>query len=88
MLKVIVSGVTLFASRFPHWSPAVLHLRWYNQPVPIPIPRVRELRASPTEAERPRGTSSVIVDWARDFAANSASKAVCLIFAASNIGWP
>jgi very-short-patch-repair endonuclease len=39
------------ARRATHWSPAVWHLRWYNQPMPILTARLRQLRASPTEAE-------------------------------------
>ncbi len=47
-----VSGVTFSVSRFPHWSSAVWHMRWYNQPMRIPTARIRELRATPTEAEK------------------------------------
>jgi very-short-patch-repair endonuclease len=52
MVNVICIGVTFSASRFPDWSPAVWHMRWYNQPMRIPTARIRELRASPTEAEK------------------------------------
>ena len=44
--------MTLSASRFPQWSAAVWHVRWYNQLMRIPAARIRELRASPTEAEK------------------------------------
>ncbi len=33
-------------------SPAVWHVRWYNQPMGNPTARIRELRATPTEAEK------------------------------------
>ena len=52
MVDVICIGVTFSASRFPHGSPAVWHMRWYNQPMRIPSARIRELRASPAEAEQ------------------------------------
>ena len=52
MVNVICFGVTFSASRFPQWSPAVWHMRWYNQPMRIPSARIRELRASPAEAEQ------------------------------------
>src|SRR5271157_1908443 len=44
--------VTFSASRFRPWSPAVRHMRWYNQPLRTPTARLRELRVSPTEAEK------------------------------------
>ncbi|MDR3674378.1 MAG: endonuclease domain-containing protein [Acidobacteriota bacterium] len=36
----------------PHWSPGVWHLHGYNQPMGIPTVRLRELQATPTEAEK------------------------------------
>ena len=48
----VKSGASRSAHRFPQWSPAIWHMRWYNQPMRIPTARIRELRASPTEAEK------------------------------------
>ncbi len=48
------SDVSRSAACFRQWSRADWNLRWYYRPMRIPTARIRELRASPTEAEKAR----------------------------------
>jgi len=45
-------GILFLPLDFPQWSPAVWHMRRYNQPMRIPTARIRELRGSSTVAEK------------------------------------
>ena len=52
VVNVICVGGDLLCLLIPHWSRGVWRVRWYNRPMRIPTARIRELRASPTEAEK------------------------------------
>ena len=52
MVNVICVGGDFLCLVVSPWSSDGWHMCWYNQPMRIPTTRIRELRASPTEAEK------------------------------------